>query len=48
MIMKHEYYIGETQVSFAKFLKTKDSLDMSNLDWEIDYDNNRTTIYILG
>lgn len=42
-----EYYIGEVKVSLEKFRKVKDQLDMSNIDWEIDYGFNRTTIYIL-
>ena len=45
--MKHEYYIGEIKVSMEKFSKIKNQLDISNMDWEIDYSNNRTTIYIL-
>ena len=45
--MRHEYYIGEVRVSLEKFSKVKSQLDMSDMDWEIDYDINRTTIYVL-
>lgn len=43
----HEYYIGEIKVTLEKFSRVKQQLDMSNMDWEIDYSSNRTTIYIL-
>lgn len=43
----HEYYIGEIKVTLEKFSRVKQQLDLSNMDWEIDYSSNRTTIYIL-
>jgi len=43
----HEYYIGEIKVTLEKFSRVRQQLDLSNMDWEIDYSSNRTTIYIL-
>ncbi len=43
----YEYYIGEVKVTVEKFRKIISKLEMSNMDWEVDYSSNRTTIYIL-
>lgn len=42
------YYIGDIQVSEARFVSIYSKLSLSNLDWEIDVSDTRTTIYILG
>ncbi len=45
--MPQEYYIGEVKVTLEKFSKVKWQLDISGMDWDIDYSSDRTTIYIL-